>query len=74
MTVASTTIIDGIDIIAGVLRGDVEKSDASAMTHFERIISSDQLAARALELAVDARHPIYDCLRLAVAAGDPSRS
>ena len=55
-----------------VLRGDVEKSDASAalqiaVAHFERIVSIDQLAARALELAVDLRHPIYDCLYLALA-------
>ena len=55
-----------------VLRGDVDKSDASAalqiaVGHFERIVSIDQLAARALELAVDLRHPIYDCLYLALA-------
>jgi predicted nucleic acid-binding protein len=35
--------------------------------HFERLVSIDQLAARALELAVDLRHPIYDCLYLALA-------
>jgi predicted nucleic acid-binding protein len=55
-----------------VLRGDVDKSDAyaalhTAVAHFERIVSIDQLAARALELAVDLRHPIYDCLYLALA-------
>jgi predicted nucleic acid-binding protein len=55
-----------------VLRGDVDKSDASAalqiaVGHFERFVSIDQLAARALELAVDLRHPIYDCLYLALA-------
>jgi predicted nucleic acid-binding protein len=54
-----------------VLRGDVDKSDASAalqiaVAHFERIVSIDQLASRALELAVDPRHPIYDCLYLAL--------
>ena len=45
-----------------VLRGDVDKSDAYAalqiaVAHFERIVPIDQLAARALELAVDLRHP-----------------
>src|SRR6202521_1644696 len=55
-----------------VLRGDVDKSDAYAalqiaVAHFDRIVSIDQLAARALELAVDLRHPIYDCLYLALA-------
>jgi predicted nucleic acid-binding protein len=55
-----------------VLRGDVDKPDASAalqiaVAHFERIVPTDQLAARALELAVDLRHPIYDCLYLALA-------
>jgi predicted nucleic acid-binding protein len=55
-----------------VLRGDVDKSDASAalqiaVGHFERIVPIDQLATRALELAVDLRHPIYDCLYLALA-------
>jgi predicted nucleic acid-binding protein len=55
-----------------VLRGDVEKSDACAalqiaVAHFERLVSIDQLAARALELAVNLRHPIYDCLYLALA-------
>jgi predicted nucleic acid-binding protein len=54
-----------------VLRGDVDKLDASAalriaVAHFERIVSIDQLAARALELSVDL-HPIYDCLYLALA-------
>jgi predicted nucleic acid-binding protein len=37
------------------------------VAHFEQIVSIDQLAARALELAVDLRHPIYDCLYLALA-------
>ncbi len=55
-----------------VLRGDVDQSDAFAalriaIAHFERIVPIDQLAARALELAVDLRHPIYDCLYLALA-------
>jgi|SRR5215467_10346947 len=60
-----------------VLRGDVDKSDAFgalqvAVGHFERIVSIDQLAARALELAVDLRHPIYDCVYLALAERERS--
>lgn len=55
-----------------VLRGDVDNSDASAalriaVGHFDWIVSIDQLAGRALGLAVDLRHPIYDCLYLALA-------
>jgi predicted nucleic acid-binding protein len=55
-----------------VIRGDVDRSDASAalqiaVAHFDSIVSVDQLAARAMELAVDLRHPIYDCLYLALA-------
>jgi len=55
-----------------VLRGDADKLDAYAalqiaVAHFERIVAIDQLAARALQLAVDLRHPIYDCLYLALA-------
>ena len=55
-----------------VLRGEIDKLDAyaalpTATAHFERIVSLDQLAVRALELAVGLRHPIYDCLYLALA-------
>ena len=55
-----------------VLRGDVDRSDAFAalqiaVAHFERVVPIDELAARALELAVGLRHPIYDCLYLALA-------
>jgi predicted nucleic acid-binding protein len=55
-----------------VLRRDVEKSDAYsalqiAVAHFDRIVSIDQLAERSLELAVELRHSVYDCLYLALA-------
>jgi predicted nucleic acid-binding protein len=55
-----------------LLRGDLDKSDAFAAlqivaAHFDRIVSIDQFAARALDLAVVLRHPIYDCLYLALA-------
>jgi predicted nucleic acid-binding protein len=55
-----------------VLRGHIDESDALtalqiARAHFDEIVSIDQLADRALELAIVLRHPIYDCLYLALA-------
>jgi predicted nucleic acid-binding protein len=54
------------------LRGDIGTAEASealqlAVSHFARIVPLDDLAVRATELAIDLRHPIYDCFYLALA-------
>ena len=54
------------------LRGDISKANATsaleiAVSHYARIEPLDQLAARATELAIALRHPIYDCFYLALA-------
>jgi predicted nucleic acid-binding protein len=53
-------------------RGDVSKADATAalrvaVGHYARLELLDTLAAPAVELAIDLRHPIYDCFYLALA-------
>jgi predicted nucleic acid-binding protein len=55
-----------------VLRGNVAGGDATeilriCVAHFERIVPLEELAARASELAIDLRRPIYDCFYLALA-------
>jgi predicted nucleic acid-binding protein len=53
-------------------RGEIAKTDAVAaietvMAHFAEIVPMNELAARAMQLAIDMRHPIYDCFYLALA-------
>jgi predicted nucleic acid-binding protein len=53
-------------------RGDIGRSDAAkalrtAVAHFSAIMPFDDLAETAIEMAIDLRHPIYDCLYLALA-------
>ena len=55
-----------------VRRGDVKRADAlaaldAALLPFEALIPMEELHARALELAIDLQHPIYDCFYLALA-------
>ena len=40
---------------------------ADAALYFDRLVPSIELAARATELAIEYRHPIYDCFYLALA-------
>lgn len=40
---------------------------AEAPHYFERLVASIELAPRATELAIEYRHPIYDCFYLALA-------
>jgi predicted nucleic acid-binding protein len=54
------------------LRGDITAPDAAralnaAVAHYSRIILLAELANNALELAIELRHPIYDCFYLALA-------
>ena len=56
----------------GALRGDMTAPDAAralnaAVSHYTRIIRLEELADDALELAIELRHPIYDCFYLALA-------
>jgi predicted nucleic acid-binding protein len=53
-------------------RGDVSKEAALAalrlaVAHYARLEPLDALAAAAVELAIDLRHPIYDCFYIALA-------
>jgi predicted nucleic acid-binding protein len=55
-----------------VLRGDVAATEApralsAAAAHYGRIIPLSELAESALQLAMQLRHPIYDCFYLALA-------
>ena len=55
-----------------VRRGIVKRTDAMAsigsiLIPFEAIIPIEELRSRALDLAVELNHPIYDCLYLALA-------
>jgi predicted nucleic acid-binding protein len=38
-----------------------------AMTHFSQIVPMEGLATRATEIAIELRHPVYDCFYLALA-------
>jgi predicted nucleic acid-binding protein len=38
-----------------------------AMVHFSRLMPMEGLAMRATEIAIELRHPIYDCFYLALA-------
>ena len=53
-------------------RKDFSRSEAIralevATAHFARLIPLDELAVEAMALAVDLRHPIYDCFYLVLA-------
>jgi predicted nucleic acid-binding protein len=53
-------------------RGDITRNEAvaairSVLGPFDDLIPDEALHARALELAIDLRHPIYDCFYLALA-------
>lgn len=54
------------------IRGLLTSGEASDAIHtatllFTALIPTEELAMRALELAIDLRHPIYDCFYLALA-------
>jgi len=54
-------------------RGDLSRADALAaldvaLRHFDVLVPLEEQRARALELAIDLQHPIYDCFYLALAA------
>jgi len=62
----------GSAIWRAVVRGDVRAAEARdnlhiALAHYRRIVAIEELAVRAIELAVRLRHPIYDCFYLALA-------
>jgi predicted nucleic acid-binding protein len=62
----------GSAIWRAVLRGDVTATEApralsAVVTHYRRIIPLAELAESALQLAMQLRHPIYDCFYLALA-------
>jgi predicted nucleic acid-binding protein len=53
-------------------RGNIEQTEAisgirAALLWFESLIPIEELRVRALELAFDLKHPIYDCFYLALA-------
>jgi predicted nucleic acid-binding protein len=55
-----------------VLRGDTGRADApnalrAAVRHYSRLIADEMVVARAMELALELNHPIYDCFYLALA-------
>jgi predicted nucleic acid-binding protein len=54
------------------LRGDIESDQAAtaldvASSHFAQLVPLKELARRATALAIELRHPIYDCFYLALA-------
>jgi predicted nucleic acid-binding protein len=54
------------------LRGDITGPEAGSalkaiIAHYSRIVLLAELADSALELAIELRHPIYDCFYLALA-------
>jgi predicted nucleic acid-binding protein len=55
-----------------VHRGLVSRADAlvaveAALLPFDALMANEELLARALEVAMDLSHPIYDCFYLALA-------
>ncbi len=55
-----------------VRRGDIARDDAiaalrSVLGPLDDLIPNETLHARAVEIAIDLRHPIYDCFYLALA-------
>jgi len=56
-------------------RGDLSGADALvaldiALRHFDALVPLEEQRARALELAIELQHPIYDCFYLALAEGE----
>ena len=54
------------------MRGDLAGLDVvdmlrNAAGHFNRLIPVESIAAEAMALAIDLKHPIYDCFYLALA-------
>lgn len=59
-------------VLKAVIRGDFQKIDAApgltlALGLFDQIAPSEQLSLRALEIAIELKHPVYDCFYLALA-------
>lgn len=52
--------------VRGVSLSDAQIALSAATAPLDDVISSDELSARALELAVALKHPIYDCFYLAL--------
>jgi len=55
-----------------VRRGTVTRADGiiaieAALLPFQLLITTEELRVRAIELAIDLNHPIYDCFYLALA-------
>ena len=46
---------------------DAVRALRAAIGVFTRLIATTELAARAVEIAIDLQHPIYDCFYLALA-------
>ena len=62
----------GNTIWKAVQRGHVRRADAlagidAALAFFQSLIPIEELRVRALALAINLRHPIYDCFYLALA-------
>ena len=62
----------GSAIWKAVQRGAVAPADAliaieAALLPFEALIATEELRVRALALAIELKHPIYDCFYLALA-------
>ena len=55
----------------GELVGDAEIADRLAdLDHYIRTVDETPLVSRALQLAIDLAHPVYDCIYLALAESD----
>ena len=50
-----------------VLHAEAAASLSAALSPFEALIAAEALCVRALALAIDLRHPVYDCFYLALA-------
>ena len=50
-----------------VLQAEAVASLNAALSPFEALIAAEALCVRALALAIDLRHPVYDCFYLALA-------
>ncbi len=62
----------GSAIWRAVLRGDVSAAEARqnllvAINHYWRIVPLEELAERAIDVAMRLRHPIYECFYVALA-------
>jgi predicted nucleic acid-binding protein len=62
----------GSAIWKAVRRSNISRADARvaievALRPFERLVPDEELRMRALDLAIELEHPIYDCFYLALA-------